>query len=250
LYKIPAKTLFTGQNLIYVPECHSTNTLMSDMLPRQPLPEGTVVVSDFQTAGRGQRGNSWESGRGMNLTFSVLFTPSFVEVTHQFDLTRVVSLAVADVVGRYLPVRIKWPNDIMVNDRKICGILIENQVQGNRLSKSIVGIGLNIHQRHFSSPLASSLALESNHTFVSAEVLEHLLEALEHRYLQLRQHQQELLRQHYLEHLYWKGESHQFLVQEQLTEGTIQGVDLEGRLQLQTAHGTSFFRLKEIRYLA
>jgi BirA family transcriptional regulator, biotin operon repressor / biotin---[acetyl-CoA-carboxylase] ligase len=249
LYKIPAKTLFTGQNLIYVPECHSTNTLMSDMLQRQPLPEGTVVVSDFQTAGRGQRGNSWESGKGMNLTFSVLLTPSLVEVTHQFDLTRVVSLAVADVVGRYLPVRIKWPNDIMVNDRKICGILIENQVQGNRLSKSIVGIGLNINQRHFSSTLASSLAVESNQTFESAAVLEHLLEALEHRYLQLRQHQ-ELLRQQYLEQLYWKGERHQFLVQEQPTEGTIQGVDLEGRLQLQTTHGTSFFRLKEIRYLA
>src|SRR5882757_1221638 len=131
-----------GQKLIYVPECHSSNTLLYELNDSSPLPEGTVVITDNQTAGRGQRGNIWETDPGLNITFSLLLKPGFLAAKNQFRLNMAVSLAVAEGLKRYVSseVKLKWPNDIFISNKKIGGILIENQLQGMSLSESIVGV--------------------------------------------------------------------------------------------------------------
>lgn len=125
--------------------------------------EGSVWIADFQTAGRGQRGNKWESSEGENLTFTVLLRPEFLHPAQQFQISQVCALGVCRYLSdKGLPVKIKWPNDIYIADKKICGMLIENSVRGDKLAVSISGIGLNLNQKVFSSdaPNPTSLLLE------------------------------------------------------------------------------------------
>jgi BirA family biotin operon repressor/biotin-[acetyl-CoA-carboxylase] ligase len=122
-----------------------------------PQLEGTVVITDNQYSGRGQRGNLWISEPGKNLTFSVLLKPN-VRPDQQFVLTQVVALAVADyITTKTNAVKIKWPNDILVSDKKICGILIESSLSGAVVQFVIAGAGLNINQTVFQNPRATSL---------------------------------------------------------------------------------------------
>lgn len=122
------------------------------------LPHGACVTARCQTAGRGQRGNSWEAAPGLNVTLSGLLRPEGIDISAAFPLSEAVAEAVADTVACLLAqsgvrsdVKIKWPNDIYVSDKKIAGILIENSLRGRMVERSIVGIGLNVNQREFVS---------------------------------------------------------------------------------------------------
>lgn len=141
-------------NLIEIEETESTNLLMTRRL--ESLPGGTVILARSQSAGRGQRGNSWEAEPGKNVTMSLLLRDLPVGVRQQFIVSEAVALAVADTVASLVPlmadkVAVKWPNDIYVADRKIAGILIECGILGDRLTHVIAGIGLNINQTEFRS---------------------------------------------------------------------------------------------------
>lgn len=130
---------------------------------RHDSPDFTVWAAEFQTAGRGQRGNTWESAVGENLTFSILFKPAKFLSTRQFELSEVVALGVVNYLStKGIKAKIKWPNDIYVEDKKICGILIENTLSSDTLSVCIAGIGLNLNQRIFRSdaPNPTSVVLE------------------------------------------------------------------------------------------
>lgn len=145
-------------NIINPGSCASTNAVLSAM---PDAPEGTVVVTNCQTAGRGQRGNSWEAEPGKNLTFSLLLRPG-IAASQQFELSMLVSLAIVEVLDRYiapLKAKIKWPNDIYVGDRKICGILIENTLCDAAIERSIAGIGINVNQREFVSDAPNPVSL-------------------------------------------------------------------------------------------
>jgi BirA family biotin operon repressor/biotin-[acetyl-CoA-carboxylase] ligase len=248
LYKIFANTLFTGQQLVFVPECHSTNSLASELANKSILTEGTVVITSNQTAGRGQRGNTWETAAGMNLTFTIVLKPTFLSVKNQFNLTIVTSLAVADFLKEQSveEVKIKWPNDIFAGKKKIGGILIENSIQQETIHQSIVGIGLNINQNNFSSPGATSLAIIANKTFDLNKMLNSLLEKFEKRYLQLRSGRLAELKSEYLENLFGFGEAQTFISNGKEFEGTIEGVDENGELRVSDNGVTSSFKLKEI----
>ncbi len=139
-----------------ISSCPSTNR----ELPAD-APHGFAVMAHTQTAGRGQRGNSWEAAPGMNITMSVMLRPSNLPAAHQFEVSEAVCLAVADLL-RSLgieQVAVKWPNDVYVGDRKICGILIENSLQGTLLARSIAGIGLNVNQLTFCSDAPNPVSL-------------------------------------------------------------------------------------------
>ncbi|NJM26329.1 MAG: biotin--[acetyl-CoA-carboxylase] ligase [Bacteroidia bacterium] len=159
MYKIPAKTLFFGKNLIYVPECHSTNDLAWELVKTAKAGEGTIVITSNQTAGRGQRGNAWEATAGLNLTFSIVFKPTFLAPHQQFALNMFSSLAVAQALAEAnVPgLRVKWPNDVMSGARKMVGILVENTVQANRINHTVAGIGINVNQQAFDVPNATSI---------------------------------------------------------------------------------------------
>lgn len=127
--------------------------------------EASVWIADFQTAGRGQRGNKWESSRAKNLTFSVLLKPYFLDIEDQFAISRITALALCRYLELHsIKAKIKWPNDIYVEDNKICGVLIEHSICGDKLSSSVVGVGLNLNQLQFDSgaPNPTSLLLELN----------------------------------------------------------------------------------------
>jgi BirA family biotin operon repressor/biotin-[acetyl-CoA-carboxylase] ligase len=251
LYKIPANTLFVGKHIVFVPECHSTNTLALQLSQSSLTTEGTIVITNSQTAGRGQRGNTWEAAPGMNLTFSIILKPGFLALQDQFYLNIVVSLALRDFLSKKLdiPVAIKWPNDILVHERKICGILIENLVQGSKITAAVLGIGLNLNQTHFSAPTATSLKLITNtHTDVE-EALHSLLEFVEARYLQLRQHKEKSLFDEYVDVMFWRNEKHTFLANDNAFFGTIVGIDETGKLAVSADSEIKYFDLKEIAFV-
>jgi BirA family transcriptional regulator, biotin operon repressor / biotin---[acetyl-CoA-carboxylase] ligase len=250
LYKIPATTLFLGKKLIFMPECHSTNDLMLLLCQQEPAPEGTVIITANQTAGRGQRGNVWEAEPGKNLTFSLLLKPAFLAIQKQFYLNIFVSLGIRDYLTKQSgqKVHIKWPNDILVEGKKICGILIENQIQGNSLTNSIVGIGLNVNQQLFTINSATSLLLITGTPFDLSESLDALMHFVEVRYLQLRGSKLDLLKRDYLESLFRRHEPHQFSDQHGRFEGIITGIDDIGRLTIQREQQVISYDLKEISY--
>lgn len=251
MYKIPANTLFLAKNVVFVPECHSTNTLAADLSSKSEMAEGSVVITAFQSAGRGQRGNVWKVEPGKNFTLSMILKPKFLSVKDQFYLHRFVSLGLTDYLQNYFPdgVKIKWPNDILINGKKVCGILIENQLSGHQLSQSIIGIGLNMNQQEFPVITASSLSALTGKEFELAEEFEKLMGFLEKRYLQLRQGDIESLTNEYLKRLYWINEEHTFSASENNFEGEIIGTDETGRLQIKSTEGIRTFDVKEVSYV-
>lgn len=249
MYKIPANTLFTGQSLVYMPECHSTNAQALTLLQNTPqVAEGTVIVTDNQTAGRGQRGNTWESEAGKNLTFSIILKPVFLHPKDQFKLNMAISLGLYDyLTSQVTDVKIKWPNDMMLGNQKTCGMLIENQISGHQLVSSIAGIGLNVNQQNFSLPTPTSVSMKKGHAFELNQVLAELLQFIEGRYLQLRANMD--LKEEYVNALYAKGEKRNFKSGDEFFEGTITGIDNVGLLEVQVENGRRYFDLKQIQFV-
>ncbi|HYG02853.1 MAG TPA: biotin--[acetyl-CoA-carboxylase] ligase [Chryseosolibacter sp.] len=251
MYKIPANTVFIGKNLVFVPECHSTNTLALEISNLPTFIDGTVVVTNNQQAGRGQRGNTWISEPGKNLTLSIILKPVFLLVKDQFFLNIITSLAIRDVLvdKSGATVQIKWPNDILIGERKICGILVENQIQGLQVSKTVVGIGLNVNQAQFTIPKATSLLVETRADFELESMLHDVLARFEFYYFQLKNGYRQRLKEEYLASLYRKHEMHVFRAGTDIIQGSIAGIDEIGRLQLDTVDGVRSYGFKEIAYL-
>lgn len=253
MYKIKPKTLFIGKNVIYLPSCHSTNDIAAEIIQKGEAYDGTVVITSHQTAGRGQRGNLWEALPDQNLTFSIILKPSFILPINQFQLNIAISLGINDFLQSFLlpDTRIKWPNDIYVQNKKLGGVLIESSLIGSKLNHSIVGIGLNINQLTFENPNATSLAQLTTKQFPDlSSLLEKLLETIEKRYIQLRQGETANQRTDYLRRLFRINEWHQFIVKEKSIEAKICGISPYGLLLLEHPLGEQFaYDLKEITYV-
>lgn len=248
MYKIPANALFPSRQLIYMPECHSTNAVLEQMVKQNSLPEGSVVIAGYQTSGKGQRGNTWISERDKNLTFSLFVAPSFLRASAQMYLTKAFSLGVTDWLMQMtsLPVCIKWPNDILLNHKKVCGMLIENQIQSDYIAVSIAGIGININQHDFPFSSATSLSAETGKSYDLADCFYGLIAHLDYRYAMLRDGKFDALQGDYLSRLFGLGSELIFGAGEQRFPGTILGVDEHGRLEVRTPWGIRFYAFKEI----
>ena len=252
MQNIAPKTLFTGQQLVYLPQCDSTNNIAHDLLIKNKATEGCVVVTGEQTRGRGQRGNTWEAEPGKNITLSLILKPSFVAVQNQFSLNIAVSLAVADLVKAFLPnqpLKVKWPNDLYYENKKLGGILIENTISNISLQHSIIGIGLNINQLSFSHNQAVSLAQLTGKEYPLELVIEQLLTCLEVRYLELKQGKSAKQKFEYLQILYRYQEEYSYQTAEKVVKGTILGVADNGKLGLQVKNEIKYFDFKEISYI-
>ena len=215
--------------------------------------DGAVILADEQYAGRGQSGNVWEAEPLKNLTFSIIYHTGFLGASEQFYLNMAVSLGLQGSVEGCLEhtpeTRIKWPNDIYVKDRKIAGILIENIIQGTHLSKSIIGIGLNVNQEFFPDPIrATSLLLENKAAANKTEVLKNILERIEYYFLELRNGNLEELKKTYLEKLYRMQEWHSYSDKNGTFQGKIRGISPYGNLQIETGKGIREYGMKEIQY--
>lgn len=149
--------------LIILPETGSTNSYLTQLCNEQQsaVQEFTTIIAERQIAGKGQRGNSWESEDCRNITFSFVVYPTFVEARRQFILSQIVSLSIKEELDEWTDgISIKWPNDIYWNEKKICGILIENDLSGHQIGRSISGIGVNINQETFRSDAPNPVSLK------------------------------------------------------------------------------------------
>lgn len=144
-----------------IDSCNSTNSVAASFpLPGRGEPVRFVATAE-QTAGRGQKGNSWEAEPGRNLTFSAVWHPEGVAPVEQFAISEAVALAVVDLLSKYgIEAKVKWPNDIYVADRKICGILIEHSLLGNEITRTIAGVGINVNQEKFVSNAPNPVSMK------------------------------------------------------------------------------------------
>ena len=242
-------------NIILLQEIGSTN----DLLKRNAatMESGTLIRAYKQTAGRGQKGNSWEAEAGKNLTFSMLFKNPCIDVKHQFAISEAVSLAIIDVLDNYAPgFSIKWPNDIYHNDRKIAGILIEHSLGNEGIDYTIAGVGLNINQQVFTSSAPNPVSL----THITGEFYDlndftRLFGEKIEQYCNFDGTQEQLDSMHkrYLKKLYrHDGKPHQFTTPDGTQfEATIVDVAPDGTLTLRhtsdnSCHGYSF---KEVGFV-
>jgi BirA family biotin operon repressor/biotin-[acetyl-CoA-carboxylase] ligase len=148
------------KDYLYISKTHSTNVLLKEKLRQENLPEFFAVRTAFQTAGKGQIGNSWESEKGKNLLFSILLYPHHIAIDKQFVISQIVSVAIIRILNEYCNgFEIKWPNDIYFGNKKIGGILIENSLRASQIEYSIIGIGLNINQKVFKSNAPNPISL-------------------------------------------------------------------------------------------
>lgn len=251
MHKILANTLIFGKDIIYLTECHSTNDEAIRLFKSGRATEGSIVYTEKQTKGKGQRGNRWYSEPAKNLTFSLVLTPLFLDATEQFDLNMAISVGVQEVLAAYVEgTRIKWPNDFVhISQGKLGGMLIENSVSGQGIDMSVVGLGLNINQVDFPFPTATSLAKIGGSAIYLDEFFKVLITSLEKYYLILKQGKRREIRRMYLSQLYRFGQWAEY-ADNDVFVGKIIGVSPSGELLMekQSAETTSY-SFKEIRFL-
>ena len=247
-------TLFVGKNWLERPGLPSTNGYALTLLSKNKPVEGTVVCTPHQYAGKGLRGNSWESEAGKNITLSIVLYPTFLPADRQALLNQCIALSVFDVVEKYFPgcTKIKWPNDIYIRDKKVAGILIQNALSGAVIRSSVAGIGINVNQQVFPSslPNPTSFQLETGSHADIGRLRCQLCQCVERRYLQLKSGNLVPLHQAYLDHLYlYRTEALFQKTDGEVFRGSITGVDQAGRLVIDSEGKTTAFGLKQIRFL-
>ena len=239
--------------IIRIDETDSTNRWMKELIQLHPSEETQhemVVVCDYQTAGRGCGSNSWEAEQGKNLLMSVLMHPKMVSARTQFIITQIVSVAlcrtIETVIGSEHRVTIKWPNDIYVGDKKICGVLIENSIEGRRIKDCIIGIGLNVNQTEFRSdaPNPVSIAQLTGKETDREEVLNTFLEELS------KQCENRNIHHDYLRKMYRRNGMYPFETEGSRFMARVAGVNDDGRLMLEDEDGIAhLFRFKEVTFI-
>lgn len=227
--------------IIHIDQTDSTNRWLRE----NGLGE-MVVVADYQTAGRGCGSNSWESERGKNLTFSMLIHPDGISARRQFHISMAVSLAVCEALGQHIgDLSIKWPNDIYWRNGKIGGILIENQLQGDVIKASIIGIGLNVNQQEFKSdaPNPVSLWQITRQETDRQKLLDDILCCLGHSLYQN-------VRQQYLQMLYRRKGFHPYTDKDGAFMAEIVDVEDDGHLLLLDDSGQRRrYAFKEVQFV-
>jgi len=239
--------------IIYVEETTSTNTYLKELSDLQRLEEGTVVYTKKQTAGRGQRGNRWESTPGKNLTFSMILFPHFISGNEQFIISQFISLAVMDCLKGYIShVSVKWPNDIYWKDKKMGGILIENDLTGTKICRSVIGIGLNINQEVFEkdAPNPVSLLQITGMEQDPEELLSKIINNIEQYYEKTKAGKQDEIITLYKKSLFRNEGYYLYHDGKQNFSAKIVEIEPSGILVLQTDNGQiRRFAFKEVEYI-
>ncbi len=237
-------------NIIQLNETHSTNSYLNSLCQEHEISELTTVWAHFQTAGRGQRGNSWESEPNANLLFSFVLYPIFIDARKQFHVSQIVALAIQESLSQYTEgITIKWPNDIYWNEKKIAGILIENDLCGHHISRSIAGVGLNINQQAFVSdaPNPISLFQITKQLFNRQEVLEAILDKVATYYELLKQGDTTIIEERYMNALFRKSGYHTYRDTQETFSAQIIDIESSGKLILKdTEENIRSYYFKEV----
>ncbi len=246
--------LFIGKVLIKKDLIDSSNNYAKQLLSNSKPIEGTAILTDFQSEGRGQRDNVWQSNPSENITLSIILYPN-IKTEQYFLLNEMISIGIRDALVNYLPeanVEIKWPNDILVNKKKIAGILIENNIFNGVIVSSVIGIGVNVNQITFrKSIVATSLKLILQKEVSIEKLIESLFSSIEHAYL-LGKRNVAFIKSTYCQFLY--GYRNQIEVKNVETDMTLKGqidaIGEDGILDFLTIENKHyFFSFKEIKFL-
>ncbi|MEM6736036.1 MAG: biotin--[acetyl-CoA-carboxylase] ligase [Bacteroidota bacterium] len=232
-------------------QCHSTNDELSSMVKNESVPEGTVIYTDHQFKGRGQRGDKWEDEPGKSVLFSILLKPSALSLSSQYLLNLVTGLAVLDTLKEKTraSLKLKWPNDIYLNNKKIAGVLIENNIKGRNIEFSVVGIGLNLNQKSVKIHQATSLLFETGVLYDRDDFLEDLLIYMEYWYLKLTHGKYHEIREAYHYSLLWKDEIRTFRDTHSVFKGIIKGINEYGKLIIEKKNEEFTYNVKEIQFV-
>lgn len=242
--------LYFGKSIISLKVVDSTNNYSTELLKQGFVAEGAVIMAEEQTAGRGQRGNTWKSEPGANLTCSIILSPSFLNLSEHFSLSRAISLGVTDALEYVTGFEflIKWPNDILHEQRKVAGLLIETSSSGGRINNAVAGIGINVNQVSSLEMFnATSLKIISGKEQDLCEVLNAICFFIEKRYLKLKKSGGDVQKHEYLKKLYGLNTYLPFKDIDGYFKGAIRNVDDAGLLEVEKETGEIMkYNLKEI----
>ncbi len=231
----------------------STNGFAAESLQSSNPANGTVILADYQTKGKGQAENVWIGEKGRNLAFTIIYYPNGLDAGRQFNLSMALSAGIYDFLHAELAgIKIKWPNDIYATNKKIAGILIENGVQGNRLVSSLLGVGLNVNQELFPDfeVEPTSMKLEKKLEYDREQVLRGVLGSIGKWLDILHLGNTTLIKEKYEKCLYLYKRWAEFSTGGSTFTAMINGVNEYGQLVLvKKDSSTAFFNFKEIRFL-
>lgn len=238
---------------IYIPQTISTNVSLAEICSKGITENLTSVYSSFQTDGRGQRGNKWESEDGKNLLFSFVIFPKELPARKHFILLQITALALFDTLSEYTEgISIKWPNDIYWKDKKICGTLIENDLRGMNIERSISGTGVNLNQKIFRSdaPNPVSLSLITGQEYDIETVLHKIMTYASGYYRMYENGENETIRKKYFDAIYRKDGFHTYKDGNGTFEAVIKNIEEDGRLVLKDRDGNvKKYLFKEVAYI-
>ena len=237
------------KNIIHLIDVNSTNEFADEYIDENSNQESFVITADFQKCGKGQVNNRWDSEKGKNLLISVVFSLK-KNVSNQFEFNIISSLAVLDLLKELIleDIKVKWPNDILINKKKVAGVLIQNKIKGNVIYKSIIGLGLNVNQEVFRNfnRKATSLKIEKSKLFDLIDIRDKFIKNLKIRLLNN-------INENYIDYnnsLYLKDKVSAFEINGEIIVGTIKCVNKKGFLLIETESGIKVFRMKEISFLS
>ena len=238
------------ENPLFIDTIDSTNKKLKELLvEKADLPDYFCVAADYQSAGRGQGSNRWQSDRGLNVLASILFKPSYTP-SYQFILNQCFALSVRALLAQYVEdVKIKWPNDIYVGKNKIAGILIEHNIQGESIKNTIAGVGININQTEFDKDIPNpiSLKLLTNRDFDVHSMVRDLIGFCRQYKCSNNLNAQDVHKE-YLSHLFLYQEFAWYEMDGKMVEAEISGTDVYGRLLLRDREGNTYCcGMKEVR---
>lgn len=239
---------------IHLEETESTNNYIKNELLTESKEDDIIIVStDHQTAGKGQRGNNWESEKGKNLTFSILFHPTDIEANQQFIISQFTSLAIKDILSQYTKdISIKWPNDIYWKNKKICGILIENSLIDTTIASSIIGIGLNINQTEFTNKALNPISLKqiTGNDYDLDKVLYEVIDRISLYYNKIDKNGSEDIAKKYKNSLFRHDGYHTYNDGTHNFMARIKDIEPSGLLVLEMEDGSVHkYAFKEIKYI-
>ena len=231
----------------------STNIYLSNLLENNDLPNGYCIVANFQTAGRGQVGNVWESEKGQNLLFSILLKTEKIPLNEQFMLSKIVSIAIYNVLkNNGIETKIKYPNDIFYEDKKLAGILIENKIVGNKMKNSIVGIGLNVNQLEFVENKYTAISMRNITKIIYEKkiILQSLINQIVLLLNNFEINNKDWYETEYFKHLYRNSGYFSYEANNEVFEAKIISVSPNGKLKLLTNNNIEKdFCFKEVKFI-
>ncbi|RYM32973.1 biotin--[acetyl-CoA-carboxylase] ligase [Brumimicrobium glaciale] len=242
------QNVFVGQKIIYLDRTDSTNNYTAKVFKSGAIDSGSVILTDIQTNGRGQRGKEWQSDAFSNLIVSIAADINMWKINNMISLNHVTALALQSFLLKHIDnVKIKWPNDIMINDKKAVGILIESFITSNQRN-SVIGFGVNINQQNFDAPRATSLSLETGKNYNPKELIYEVIDAFNHFINLYHEKGEKWMHNEYNKQLWKLNMPHPFTINDQITEGEIQTTTDSGELIVQFQNEIKVFMNGQITY--